>query len=250
MSSERQLEVLADGDAVANAIADRAVAVIIAAIAERGVAHVCLTGGRGGTSAMAAIGSHADASGIDWSKVEFWWSDERYLPEGDPQRNETGAREALLDKVDVDPVKVHPMPRSEVAGSDEGLDEAAAAYAQELIDSHGSDENIAFDINMLGIGEDAHCASLFPGRDEQFEPETVVAVRNSPKPPPLRTTFTMQTINASKRVWLIASGEGKADAVALIQSDARAKDAPSGAARGSVETILFADEAAASKLTN
>ena len=110
------------------------------------------------------------------------------------------------------------------------VDAAAAGYAKELAKAFGEDVPV-FDVSLLGIGEDAHVASLFPGRDEQFATAACVSVRDSPKPPPTRTTFNMATIQSSREVWLIASGAGKADAIKLATGGLSPKEAPAGAAR-------------------
>lgn len=208
-------------------------------------AHLCLTGGRGGTSALAATLASPACDAVDWSRIDFWWSDERFLPAGDPERNETGARAALLDHIVVDPARVHPMPRSgERFGQD--VDAAALAYARELaLAATPGELTPTFDVCLLGIGEDAHVASLFPGRTEADAPESVVSVRNSPKPPPTRTTFTMASIRRSDEVWLIASGGGKAEALRLALAGLPESDAPAGAARGIRRTLLLADRDAA-----
>ncbi len=87
-----------------------------------------LTGGRVAAVVHRAVAESPAGTAIDWRRVEFWWGDERFLPEGDPERNETQARDALLSHVDVDPARVHPMP----ADTGQGAEAAAEAYAAEL----------------------------------------------------------------------------------------------------------------------
>lgn len=247
MASAQELIIYPDHDTLAAATAARLITAITDAQAARGTAHLSLTGGRGGTSVLAATLASPAAGAVDWSNIDFWWSDERFLPAGDEQRNETGARQALLDHVPALPEKIHYMPRlGEQYGDD--VDAAAAGYAAELSAAFG-DHVPVFDVSMLGIGEDAHVASLFPGRDEQFEAATTVSVRNSPKPPPTRCTFTMPTIQSSREVWLIASGAGKADAVKLAISDLPAKQAPAGAARGIDRSLVLCDRDAAAEVS-
>ncbi len=248
MSSEQGLVRHPDGDSLANDVGSRTIAAIRSAQADGRIAHIALTGGRGGTSGLQAAGASPDCGSVDWSRVDFWWSDERFLPEGDPERNETGAREALLDHVPVDPRRVHPMPRLGGPTGDD-VDAAAASYAAELKAAAEPGESIPlFDVCILGVGEDAHIASLFPGRTELNEPATVVSVRDSPKPPPTRTTFTLATILHSRQVWLIAAGAGKAAAVKLATSGLPAIQAPAGAARGIDKTLLFVDADAAADI--
>jgi 6-phosphogluconolactonase len=92
---------------------------------------VVLTGGRNGNGLLAALAAAPARDAVDWGRLDLWWGDERYLPEGDPERNVTQAREALLDSVPLDPKRVHAMPASDGPwGTD--VDSAAAAYAEEL----------------------------------------------------------------------------------------------------------------------
>lgn len=247
MSSRQELIIYPDHDTLAAAGAARLITAATDAQAARGTAHLSLTGGRGGTSLLAAVLTSPAVGAVDWSNVDFWWSDERFLTVGDPERNETGARGALLDHIAALPEKIHYMPRlGEEYGDD--VDAAAAGYAKELSDAFNGALPV-FDVSMLGIGEDAHVASLFPGRDEQFETATTVSVRNSPKPPPTRCTFTMATIQSSREVWLIASGAGKADAIKLATSGLTAKEAPAGAARGIDRSLVLCDKDAAAEVS-
>ncbi len=248
MSSPQELIVHPDHDALVASVAARTITAVQDALAARGNAHLSLTGGHGGTDSLAAILASPACPAVDWSKVDFWWSDERFLNEGDPERNETGAREVLLDHININPARVHAMPRLDGPLGDD-VDAAAASYASELAAAGGDAGIPVFDVSMLGIGEDAHVASLFPGHQEQFAPETVVSVRDSPKPPPTRTTFTMAVIQNSLQVWLIASGAGKADAIKLALGDLPPIEAPAGAARGLHRTLVLTDKDAASQVT-
>lgn len=246
MPSDQEVFIYPDHDTLAAAIGARLITAIADAQNARGTAHVSLTGGRGGTSALAAVLASPACGAIDWGNVDFWWSDERFLPEGDPERNETGAREALLDHINALPEKIHYMPRTGERYGDD-VDAAASGYAAELAQAFNGGP-VMFDVSLLGIGEDAHIASLFPGRDEQFAEATCVSVRDSPKPPPTRCTFNMATIQASREVWLIASGAGKADAIKLATSGLPAKDAPAGAARGVNRSLVLCDKDAAAEI--
>lgn len=197
---------------------------------------VVLTGGSGGAASLSALADHPRRDTVDWSRVRFFWGDERWLPAGDPERNDKLADDTLFSAVAVDPALVH-----RVASSDNGvaLDEAAAAYAAEL----GSVEHI--DVAINGVGPDGHVASLFPGRPELSltAPETpsAIPIRESPKPPPERVSLSLPALNRADRVWLIAAGASKQDAVRGL----RAGEAlPAGLIHGAVETVLWADEAA------
>lgn len=248
MSTEQVLHVYDDQEVVAAQAAQRLIEAILATQSQGNVSHLSLTGGRGGLSVLAAVRDNPQSQEVNWRHVEFWWSDERFLPKGDPERNETGAWDALLNHVDLDPARIHPMP--DLGGKyGDDIEAAAKGYAAELAAAADSGDCPLFDVSLLGIGEDAHIASLFPGHQQQFASETVVSISDSPKPPPQRTTFTMRVINNSKQVWLVAFGDGKADAMKLATSDLPAIEAPAGAVRGQEATVLFCDQAAAAKIS-
>jgi 6-phosphogluconolactonase len=238
-----------DQDAVSAAIAARLVTTIVEVQAARGYAHVSLTGGTLGSTCLAALNASPARDSVDWSQVHVWWGDDRFVPPGDPDRNEQQARDALLDHVALDPAKVHAMPAA-VPGLD--ADAAAAAYAEELARHARPEDHAAlpsFDVCLLGIGPDAHVASLFPQSPGVRETErTVVGVHGSPKPPPTRISLTLPALCASQEIWVIAAGAGKAPAVRLALSDAGPVQVPAAGARGRERTVFLLDEAAASAL--
>ncbi|WP_369379942.1 6-phosphogluconolactonase [Streptomyces sp. cg36] len=246
-----QLVVHRDKELMAQAAAARLITKVVDAQAARGSASVVLTGGRNGNGLLAALASSPARDAIDWSRLDLWWGDERFLPEGDPERNVTQARAALLDAVPVDPRRVHAMPASDGPyGSD--VDAAAAAYAEELAAAAGPEDHgdvPAFDVLMLGVGPDTHVASLFPELPGVREQErTVVGVHGAPKPPPVRVSLTLPAIRSAREVWLLAAGEDKARAAAIALSGAGEVQAPAAGAYGRGRTLWLLDSAAASQL--
>ena len=229
-----------DAQLLAKAVAARMVTRLVDSVAARGTASVVLTGGGIGIAVLAELAATPARDAIDWRHVDIWWGDERFVPAGDPERNETGAREVLLDQVDTDPARVHPMPGPD--GPDGDDPEAAAAKPED----HGQVPE--FDILMLGIGPEAHVASLFPGMPALYDERPVVAVRGSPKPPPTRLSFTLPSIQAAREVWILASGPEKADAIAMALSDAGPVQVPAAGARGRQRTLFLIDSAAAAKV--
>jgi 6-phosphogluconolactonase len=220
------------------------------AIAARGHAHVVLTGGGIGTKVLAAIAAAPARDAVDWRLVDFWWGDERFEVTGDPERNETGARGALLDALSLDPARVHPVPGPDGPDGDDP-DAAAARYAAELAAAAGAGASgavPAFDVLMLGIGPEGHVASIFPDSPAAHATGSVVAVRNSPKPPPTRISLTFSAIQAAREVWILASGAEKADAVAEALSGVSEDKLPAAGARGRDRTLFLLDQAAAAKL--
>ena len=148
-----------------------------------------LTGGRVASVVYRAVAESPARSAIDWRRVEFWWGDERFLPAGDPERNETQAREALLDQVDVDPARVHPMPADTGQGARgrRGCVRGRVGQGRRCRDRDGVP---TFDVLLLGVGPDGHVASLFPEHPGCRAPRTSSAVHGSPKPPPTRISLT------------------------------------------------------------
>ena len=240
----------ADEEALAEAVSARLITTIVERTAARGEVHICLTGGGIGTAVLAATGTSASRDAVDWTAVHVWWGDERYLPEGDSERNETGARSALLDLVPVPGDHVHPMPGPD--RSDGDVDRAAADYARELArfarpEDHGRVPSM--DVLMLGIGPDAHIASLFPGLPGVHQEAPVVSVFDSPKPPPIRISLTYPSINAAREVWILASGASKAPAIrAMLSEGADPAQVPAAGVHGRERTLVLVDEAAAADL--
>jgi 6-phosphogluconolactonase len=244
---DRRVVVYADKQALADTLAARFLSKVAKFIATRGEATVVLTGGTMGYASLAAINASAKRDTVDWSKVNFWWGDERWLPDADAERNETQSREALLAHIPVDPKRVHPFPASD---GDLDLDEAADAYAAELRAAapEGADYP-SFDITFLGVGPDGHIASLFPERGGiREELRTVIPVRNSPKPPPERLSLTLPVINSSERIWLVLAGADKASALGLTLADASVFEVPAAGVHGRRSTKFLVDQEAAAEV--
>jgi 6-phosphogluconolactonase len=246
--SSPEVFVHASGDLLAAAAAARCVTRLADAIAARGHAHLVLTGGGIGTKVLAAIAAAPARDAVDWARVEFWWGDERFVPAGDAERNETGARAALLGVLGVPEARVHAIAGPDGPGGDDP-DAAAAGYARELAAAAEPGEAVpAFDVLMLGIGPEGHVASIFPGSPAAHATGSVVAVRNSPKPPPTRVSLTFSALRAAREVWVLASGAEKAEAVAQALSGVSQVTLPAAGARGTERTLFLLDEAAAAKL--
>jgi 6-phosphogluconolactonase len=246
--SAPEVVVHADTELLAAAVAARLVTRVVDAQSARGGASVVLTGGGVGIAVLAAIASSPARDAIDWRRIDLWWGDERYLPRGHADRNETQARDALLDALDdLDPARVHPMPADE-GGS---VDDAAEAYARALAaaarpEDHGSVPR--FDVVLLGIGADGHVASLFPGKPGVYDERTVLAVRGAPKPPPTRISLGFSALCAGREVWVVAAGTEKAGAVSLALSGAGRVQVPAAGVSGRSRTLYLLDRAAAGQL--
>ena len=170
---------------------------------------------------------------------------ERFVPAGDSERNDLQARQALLDHVPVDPSRVHPVATSD--GEYPDPVEAAAEYAA-AVHAHLA-EHGAFDLHLLGMGGEGHVNSLFPHTDAVREQhELVVAVPDSPKPPPVRVTLTLPAVRHSRHVVLVVGGAAKAEAVAAAVAGADPAEIPAAGAVGSESTTWLLDRAAAAAL--
>jgi len=244
--SEDSVVVHQSADVLAEAVAARLVIRLVDAQAARGVASLVLTGGRVAANVYRAIAASPARDAVDWSHVELWWGDERFLPQGHPDRNETQARAALLDTVKLDPARVHPMPPSDGPDGDDP-EAAAARYAAELAAAAkpGSELLPHFDVLLLGVGEDGHVASVFPERPVDYETRPVAAVRGAPKPPPVRITLTLPALTTAEEVWLIATGPDKADAVGMALSGAGPVQLPAAGVHGVSRTLWLLDREAA-----
>jgi 6-phosphogluconolactonase len=245
--AQPEIFVHASGDLLAQAAAARLVTRLADAQAAAGHAHLVLTGGGIGTKVLAALADAPARDVVDWRGVDFWWGDERFVPTGDPERNETGARAALLDVIDADPARIHPMPGPDGPDGDDP-EAAAARYTAELAAAARPGDVPVFDVLMLGIGPEGHVASLFPEMPALSDRRPAVAVRDSPKPPPVRISLTFGPIRGAREVWILASGAEKADAVARAAQDTDPEKLPAAGARGTARTLFLIDEAAAGEL--
>src|SRR6266542_1340415 len=239
-----------DAGLLARAAAARLVTRLVDISAARGHASLVLTGGGIGTRLLAELAAAPARDAVDWRHLDIWWGDERFVSTGDPERNETGARSALLDHVDVDPARVHPMPGPDGPDGDDP-EAAAARYASWLAAATTPEDHglvPSFDVLMLGIGPEGHVASLFPSMPALYDERPVVAVRGSPKPPPTRLSMTLPSIQAAWEIWILASGPDKANALAMALSDAGPVQVPAAGARGRQRTLFLIDSAAAAKV--
>jgi len=205
------------------------------------VPSVALTGGTIAATIHETVAASPDAELVDWSRVDVWFGDERFVSADDPDRNVRQAAEALLDRLPFDPARIHPAPAAD--GTYATVTEAAEAYGDELR-THGGGR---FDVVMLSLGPDGHVASLFPGFPQlEVHDALTVAVTDSPKPPPERVSLTFDALNRTREVWFLVSGSGKADAAAAaLSGTADVHDAPSMGVHGQERTVWFLDEDAA-----
>lgn len=242
MTSDPQVVVHRDKQDLADASATRLVAALAEAQTRGREPHVSLTGGSMGSAIVASLQTARGRDTVDWSRVSIWWGDERYLPTGDPDRNDTQNDHAGLLDLGLDPERVHRVPGPDTSSSAE---ESAELYAAALR-ATGAGE---FDVMVLGVGPDGHVASLFPGHPAQLAKDAIaVAVHDSPKPPPDRVSLTLECLNRSERVWFLVAGDDKAGAVRDGVEGAPPERSTAAQVRGLRETLWLVDSAAAAGL--
>ena len=248
MTAAPAVVVAPDADVLAHAVAARLLTALADAQAARGVASVVLTGGGIGIALLRAVRGSAARAAVDWRRVDVWWGDERFVAADDPERNERQAREALLDALDLDPARVHPMG---AAGGPEGDDPDAAAerYAAQLAEAAPDGHDVPpFDVLLLGMGAEGHTASIFPGSPAAHDDRAVLAVRDCPKPPPTRVSLGFTALCQAREVWLVVAGADKAQATAAALAGADRAQLPAAGARGRSRTLWLLDEPAAALL--
>jgi 6-phosphogluconolactonase len=253
MSAPAELVVARSAQQLASDAAARLVATLAAAQRLRGTASLVVTGGGILEQTLRALRLPAARDAVDWAKVSLWWGDERFVARDSPERNDLAAFRAIFDDLPLDPPNVHRMPAAD-GRFGEDAEAAADAYAAELAlavpPGQGDDDVPHFDVVLLGVGPDGHCASLFPEHPGVYETtDAVIAVRNAPKPPPTRISLTFRALDAANEIWFVASGESKAQAVAMALSGAGRVQVPAAGPHGRRRTLWLIDREAAAKLS-
>jgi len=195
------IHVFPDADTLAAEVARQVIIECEQAIAERGIFHWVLAGGNTPKKCYALL---RDAE-VDWSRVHVWFGDERCLPMGDAERNDVMADAALLSHVPVPSAQIHRIP------AEFGPEDAAEAYAVLLNDAP------SMNLILLGMGEDGHTASLFPDNPALDDERLAVPVFHAPKPPPERVSMGYSVLKQARKRIVMVAGEGKRDALQLVQ---------------------------------
>ncbi|MGB3208635.1 MAG: 6-phosphogluconolactonase [Crinalium sp.] len=200
------IEVLPDGAALTERSLNLILDKLHSAIEDRGVFTIALSGGSTPKPLYEAIAQQ----NLPWDKIHIFWGDERYVPPDDPDSNFRMAREAWLNQVDFPPSNIHPMPTQGEAAT------SADLYEQELQEFFKTAplEFPAFDVILLGMGDDGHTASLFPHTDALQVRDRLITVGNKDGQP--RITFTVPLINQARCVLFVVAGANKRQALAQI----------------------------------
>jgi 6-phosphogluconolactonase len=236
------VRVLPDLVSLSRAVLEETFPIIQDAVTKRGRFAIALSGGHTPAD-MYSLWAQTEQyrNKTPWDRVHLFWSDERFVPADDPRSNYRMARETLISRVPIPAENVHPMPTN--LSSPE---ECARAYEAELRKFFGSDPP-AFDIQLLGIGEEGHTASLFPGSSALDEKVRWVVPVVAPAEPPLRVTLTPVVLNQGRNTFFLVAGEGKRSILSAIRNEPGSKPSQYPAARihPAREPLWFLDQAAA-----
>jgi 6-phosphogluconolactonase len=226
-----------DAEALASRVA-RFIAARASSASER--FGLCLSGGSTPRRVYELLGTKDVRAMLDWQKVHLFWGDERFVPPDHRDSNFRMAREALIDHVPVPAAQVHPIPTN--SGTPE---RAAALYEATLQGFYGSKtldpERPLFDVTLLGLGEDGHTASLFPGTKALDERDAWVTSSIGVKPEP-RISLTYPALQSSRVILFVVAGEKKRDILARVLANDMTLPAARLATRGTIR--IFADSAA------
>lgn len=206
------LRVFADAGALAAAAARAVAQLLTTAVRQHGSGSIALAGGRTPRGLYRCLAlDHRDDT--PWDRVHVYWGDERNVPHDDDRSNCRMARESLLEHVPVRPECVHPMP---TAVREPG--EAAAEY-ERILRSRFNSEWPRFDIVLLGMGDDGHTASLFPGSPALEEIRRWVVATAAPVEPRSRLTLTIPALTHAAAIFVVVAGRSKADALRCALAD-------------------------------
>ena len=234
--------VLPDLVSLSRAVLEETFPIIQEAVTKRGRFAIALSGGHT-PGKMYSLWAQTEQyrNKTPWDRVNLFWSDERFVPADDPRSNYRMARETLISHVPIPAENVHPMPTN--LSSPE---ECARAYETELLKFFGS-EPPAFDVQLLGIGDEGHTASLFPGSPALGEKVRWVAAVRVAAQPPQRITLTPVVLNQGRNTFFLVAGEGKRAILSAIRDEPASKPSQYPAARihPAREPVWFLDQAAA-----
>ena len=240
------VHIVADAEALAVAAADQLETTVAQAATDGRAATVALSGGSTPKRMGQLLAGTLYAARIEWARLHVFWGDERWVPIRDPESNAGEAKRGFLDHVPIPADQVHPF--------DTGLadpDEAVRRYEQTIRRVVPIKEGVpVFDLIFLGMGDDGHTASLFPGTSALRETDRLVVANPVPKLDTTRLTFTPPLLNAAARVTFLVGGAGKAEMLhKVLDGPVDIESMPSQIVRPATGSLVWiVDEAAAVQL--
>lgn len=229
-----EFAVVEDAAAVAREAARRTIAALAAAVAERHVAHIALTGGSSAGPLYRELAAPTNRGAVDWSRVHLWWGDERFVPSDHPDSNAGLAYAQLLGgggedgemTLPIDPANVHPVPVEEALSDDDPVTLAAQRYAEELTRhmplARGGVPR--FDVLLSGLGPDGHVLSIFPASPALADDAPIalaIAAPEQVEPHIARVTLSAKAIAEAGVVLIMAAGAAKAEILASVLGSER-----------------------------
>ena len=211
-----EIRVVPDANALARAAADLFVEVTTEAVMDREHAYVALSGGTTPRQMGQLLREPEHRERVPWDCLDLFWGDERWVPESSPESNAGVARRTFLDAVPVPASAIHPFPTDS-----EDPAKAAKTYERTLRQVVGGDGIPRFDLVLLGMGDDGHTASLFPGTAALHEHEALALANHVSKFDSWRLTLTVPVINAARTVAFLIGGSGKAATLAAVLEGGR-----------------------------
>jgi 6-phosphogluconolactonase len=235
--SEVTVDVLQDRQELVERAASDVVSVLVGRLSNQNEVHLAITGGTVGTEVLESLSGKT--KDMNLQNLHIWWIDERFVENSSIERNEFQARQVWLDEAEIPVENIHAFPSSEVGS----IQQAADAFAIEIEEIQPD-----FDLVLLGMGEDGHIASIFPGSNPIAIGDWILIEKNSPKPPTERLSLSMKAINSAKEVLFTVSGVEKADAVGQVLGGE--SNLPAALVEAKSKTTWLIDSQAASKITS
>jgi len=228
IENELDLTLYSDINELAEEVTAQTLAAIENGLLARGEFHLVLTGGTLGVQiSQNLVGAFNSAPEL-YQGLHIWFSDERFVELASPERNCAPLHGTITN--------THVVVHEALATDSQATIEEAVKHYQDALNG------VTIDLNIIGVGPDGHVASLFPGIADLDDVRTIFAITDSPKPPAVRISFTMNFINQAREIWIVAAGESKADAVAkIIEGDL---SIPASYVSAKERTRLIVDQAA------
>ncbi|MDP4803418.1 MAG: 6-phosphogluconolactonase [Candidatus Nanopelagicales bacterium] len=238
-----QLRVFPDTHQLVDSVVTGIIKAIFSELETHNRADIVLTGGGVGTAVALRLIAAIPQTAVDWSRVNLWWGDERFVPISSVDRNDVPVVSALAEL---------PPPRPTLYRVGEpspelSLSDSAFGYAIDVEKMFAQkSDSPGFTVVLLGLGPDGHVASIFPGHPSVDSALTCLPVDDSPKPPAHRVSMSLATLSNARHVWILASGAEKHDALdKLMTEDIETTDIPARGVRGQESTIVWVDRQAA-----